>query len=61
MKATIENTQKGTYCTPHIKHIKLDNEISLQLESSPPIGPGEEFTRAPKFFNNNDPFKLINT
>jgi len=35
--------------------VKLDNEISLILESDPPIGPFET-KNAPEYFN-NDPFK----
>lgn len=37
---------KKTYQLPSINHIKMDNEISLQLESAiePPIGPGEANT-----------------
>jgi len=38
-----------------IEHVKLDNEISLILESDPPIGPFET-KNAPEYFN-NDPFK----
>jgi len=29
------------YISPRIEWIPLDNEISLALESSPPVGPGE--------------------
>ena len=32
---------KKTYKAPHIELIKLDNEISLALESTPPFGPDE--------------------
>ena len=32
---------KIAYSTPHIESIKIDNEISLALESSPPMGPDE--------------------
>jgi len=47
---------KRTYSAPIIEHIKLDNEISLILESAPPTGPGWELGQnAPEFFN-NDPF-----
>ena len=56
MKTQIENTVKKTYRTPHIKQIKLDNEISLALESEPPTGPGESSLMTPEYFN-NDPFK----
>lgn len=32
---------KIKYSAPRIEQIKLDNEISLILESEPPVGPGE--------------------
>ena len=56
MKTQIENNHKRAYVAPQIEQIKLDNEISLALESAPPLGPGE-FSKAPEYFN-NDPFKL---
>jgi hypothetical protein len=58
MKTQIENTAKRIYIVPQIEQIKLDNEISLALESvpaAPPAGPFE-FSKAPEYFN-NDPFK----
>lgn len=48
----IEN--KLLYTPPIIESIKLDNEISLAMESIPPEGPGEVFLH--EDFN-NDPFK----
>lgn len=46
-----------TYTAPSIEIIVLDKEISLALESTPPIGPDEgNNTLAPEFFN-NDPWK----
>lgn len=55
-----QNIQKRTYCTPSVECVKLDNEISLVLESaSPPAAPGFEggiVSKAPEHFN-NDPFK----
>ena len=57
MKTQMENNQKRAYFAPQIKQIKLDNEISLVLESEPPLGPGESLLKAPEYFN-NDPFKL---
>jgi hypothetical protein len=42
---------KIIYIAPAIKLIKLDNSISLALESSPPEGPGETFN------NVQSPFK----
>jgi len=55
MKNTIEN--KKTYFPPQIEHIILDNEISLILESTPPVGPFESINSKPDYLNNN-PFKL---
>jgi len=55
MKTQIETSAKRTYVAPQIEQIKLDNDISLALESSPPSGPFE-LTRSPEYFN-NDPFK----
>jgi len=50
------NSQKSVYNMPEIKRIELDNEIALQLESTPPPAPGEASLVAPEYFN-NDPFK----
>lgn len=52
------NTEKRIYASPMIKMIKLDNQISLQLESDAPTGPGETTRNSmtPEYFN-NDPFK----
>jgi len=58
MKKKIETIAKKTYIAPQIERIKLDNDISLVLESNPPLGPGESFSKAPEYFN-NDPFKNI--
>ena len=38
-----------------MERIELDNEIALQLESTPPKAPGEAMN-APEYFS-NDPFK----
>jgi hypothetical protein len=56
MKTQIEITAKRAYLAPQIVQIKLDNEISLALESAPPLGPGENLSKASEYFN-NDPFK----
>jgi hypothetical protein len=56
MKTTKENTPKRTYSSPIIEQIKLDNEISLALESTPPVFELSKNSAAPEFFN-NDPFK----
>jgi hypothetical protein len=58
MKTPLENKIKKTYRKPQIDQIKLDNEISLALESEPPVGPNESLSNAPEYFNNN-PFKTI--
>lgn len=50
--------EKSIYTTPQIERIKLDNEISLALESNPFPGPGEVYSNV-QFFFNNDPFKEI--
>jgi hypothetical protein len=58
---TLENkTAKRSWLVPTIVQIKLDNEIALVLESTPPEGPGEGGTgymKVPEYFN-NDPFKM---
>ena len=50
------NTQNQTYSAPEIERIDLDNEIALQLESTPPKAPGEAHLNAPEYISNN-PFK----
>jgi len=47
---------RGHYIAPAIELIELDNEISLALESTPPIGPDEGFNM---FQNTNfaNPYK----
>lgn len=40
------------YIKPRIEIIFLDNEISLALESAPPVGPSESSN-----LNQNNPFK----
>jgi len=47
---------KRKYVTPMIERVKLDNEISLVLESDPPTGPNQGSLMAPEHFN-YDPFK----
>jgi len=56
MKRTNKTTQKSTYLAPKVERIELDNEIALQLESTPPHAPGEATLIAPEYLN-NDPFK----
>lgn len=50
-----QNKENRLYVSPIIERIKLDNEISLALES-PPVGPDEGYLKIPEYFN-NDPFK----
>ena len=49
-------TEKQTYTAPEVAIVKLDNEISLALESAPPAGPNEVYN-TPSHFNANDPLK----
>ena len=49
------NTQNQNYVAPIVERIALDNEISLQLESTPPKAPGEAVLMPNEFFN-KDPF-----
>ena len=48
--------EKRDYLVPMIVEIKLDSEITLILESAPPIGPNEGYLKTPEYLNNN-PFK----
>lgn len=56
MKTTHKMTEKRMYNKPEIVSIELDKEISLALESNPPIGSdeglgmnaSEQFTIIPK-------------
>jgi hypothetical protein len=54
MNHTYKTNRK--YIAPMIEKIQLDNEISLQLQSIPPTGPGEPLVYVPEYFN-QDPFK----
>ena len=53
-----QHIDKREYKMPQIIEIKLDNEISLVLDSTPTPGPGEGSvgSLAPEFMN-SDPFK----
>lgn len=55
MNNTIKNT-KQIYKKPSIILIELDNEISLILESSPPVGPDEAFLTPQN--NKYEPFRI---
>jgi hypothetical protein len=50
------DTQNKIYKVSKVERIELDNEISLQLESTLPHAPGEASLQSPEYFN-NDPFK----
>lgn len=56
----MNTTIKKKYQQPEIELIKLDNEISLQLESyTPPYGPGETRNEVvPEYFK-SDPLHLV--
>ncbi len=56
MNTKNKSTEKRNYSTPLIERVILDNEISLQLESTPPPAPGEGYLKTPEYIN-NDPFK----
>ena len=56
MKTSEKMKEKRMYSIPEIQSIKLDNEISLALESSPPEGPGEGTSMTPKYFH-YDPYR----
>lgn len=49
--------EKRNYCMPEIVYIEIDNEISLTLESEPPIFENETLNSTTNGFNNN-PFKM---
>lgn len=55
--AQIKKGVRGAYTAPRIEIIKLDNEISLALESAPPAGPDEVNNTTPNQLSNN-PFKI---
>jgi hypothetical protein len=56
MKTTNLMSEKRSYSSPQIKEIKLDNEISLTLDSNIAPGDPEASLSAPGYFN-FDPFK----
>lgn len=57
VKKIAMNTPKKQYEIPQVYKIELDNEIALQLESTPPKAPGEAHNlKSPDFFK-EDPFK----
>jgi hypothetical protein len=50
------NSKNQSYNAPIVECIELDNEIALQLESTPPHAPGEAHLNTPEYLS-NDPFK----
>jgi hypothetical protein len=46
---------KREYCAPNVEKVCIDNEISLILESEPPVY-GNNLNKMPESFN-NDVFK----
>ncbi len=57
MKIKIEKTVKLEYVAPLVERIKLDNNVSLSLESTPPEGyEVHNSKQSPDYFN-NDPYK----
>jgi hypothetical protein len=50
------DNKKNIYQSPQVERIELDNEIALQLESTPPKAPGEAHLQSPEYLN-NDPFR----
>ncbi len=51
---------KRIYMHPEIISIKLDNEISLALESTPPVGPDEGLIGKIDSFK-NEPFRTLDS
>ncbi len=56
MRNTVIKVEKQIYNRPEIICVKLDNEISLALESTPPVGPDEGYSNVSHSFC-NDRFK----
>lgn len=52
-----QNSEKHNYKMPEIVKIKLDNEISLALESTPPTYESVNGRKAHEYLS-NDPFKI---
>lgn len=48
-----QSSQKKLYIIPAILCIKLDNQISLALESVPPVPPGEELSKSSEYFSSS--------
>lgn len=50
--------KKKQYIVPRIEWILLDNNVSLQLESTPPIGPEESINISHPEIKLNNPFNV---
>lgn len=48
-----EIIERRVYTNPQITYIKLDNDISLALESTPPEGPNEGISSIEHSLHNN--------
>ena len=59
MNSNNKITEKRSYFPPIVEKIELDNEISLALESSPPVGPDEVINGATDYFNCNPYQNLV--
>ena len=57
MKTNIESKKRKSYSSPQIEHIKLDNNISLALESFVPDGEPNWMKTQESY--NNDPFNTL--
>lgn len=51
-----QSTPKRKYTRPGITLVKLDNEISMIMQTTPPVDPDEVYIRPDHF--TNDPFKI---
>lgn len=51
------SNNKLKYIIPKINKIEIDKEISLVLESTPPVGPNEEYMKVLES-TKVDPFKM---
>ena len=54
----MKTTKKRVYATPEIQVVNLDNEISLALESDPPVKGDDEVYNRPGELKNDDPYKM---
>jgi len=57
MKTNIESKKRKSYSSPQIEQIRLDNEISLALESLVPDGEPNWMESRESY--NNDPFNTL--